>query len=99
VWAPGPYREAFATDNLTIAVVTPMPQRRDQLREWTLRELTGRQQPALADLFLFTAVSPVTTKPLEFFLDRLWYPSQQQDPVRLLNTPEPPAGEVSAAPV
>src|SRR5512144_1412817 len=38
-WAQGPYRTAFDTDNLTIAVVTPTRERRDQLRSWTATSL------------------------------------------------------------
>jgi Replication-relaxation len=52
-WAHGPYKPAFATTTLTVAVVTPSPQRRDQLRLWTLRELELRQQAAYADIFLY----------------------------------------------
>ena len=54
VWAIGPYRKAFATDNLTIAVVCPDVARRDVLAGWTMRELEARGHRELADIFLFT---------------------------------------------
>src|SRR5512144_281576 len=67
-WAQGPYRTAFDTDNLTIAVVTPTRERRDQLRRWTATSLR-RDAMNLSDVFLFTAASPVTTAPAGFFFD------------------------------
>ena len=67
VWANGPYREAFETDNITIAVVTPSVERRDQLRGWTVRELEARGMTQDEGIFLFTCVNPVTL-PRCFFL-------------------------------
>jgi hypothetical protein len=83
-WANGPYRKAFETDNLTVAVVTPSPARRDQLRAWTLAELQKRGAPALADIFLVTAASPSTTQPVSFFFDDLWHLPHQPQSVSLL---------------
>jgi hypothetical protein len=80
-WVQGPYQQAFATDNLTIAVVTPTRERRDQLRHWTHVQLARQDAVHLAELFLLTAVSPVTTSPHRFFFDRLWYLPHQTWPV------------------
>jgi hypothetical protein len=87
VWAQGPYREAFDTDNLTVAVVTVTKTRREQLRDWTLRELLKRKAPELADIFLITAASPVRTPANEFFFGRQWYLPDQAHPVSLLEQP------------
>ena len=43
-----PYREAFETDNLTVAVVTQTQTHRHHLQEWTLRELVKRKAPGTA---------------------------------------------------
>lgn len=88
-WARGPYQDAFATDNLTIAVVTPTRERREQLRAWTCAELRAQDAWQLADLFLLTHQSPVTTPPELYFFDRLWYLPHQFAPVRLIEAPIP----------
>jgi hypothetical protein len=90
VWASGPYREAFKADNLTIAVVCPDARRLAVLTGWTMRELTARGAPELADIFLFTAASPVTAAPGEFFFSPVWWLPHQPQPVGLLE-PLPPA--------
>lgn len=96
VWADGPYRDAFATDNLTIAVVCPDVTRRDVLAGWTMRELKSRGHHNLADIFLFTCESPVLTSPPAFFFGPHWYLPHQADPVPLLDRPSDAAsGEVS----
>ena len=94
VWAHGPYRRAFGTDNLTVAVVVPTDTRRDQLRLWTMRELTTRGAPDLADIFLFTAASPVATPATDFFFGAFWYVPHQAHPVRVLDLPQQRPGEV-----
>ena len=52
--------QAFETDNVTVAVVCPDEQRVAQLIDWTMRELYARGREDYAELFLFTAASPVT---------------------------------------
>jgi Replication-relaxation len=84
-WVDGPYQEAFETDNLTIATVCLTDKRAQQLADWTLRELKGRNLEELADLFLFTAASPVTTKPVDFFFRPLWQSVRSQS-LSLLET-------------
>lgn len=93
LWAVGPYREAFATDNLTIAVVCPDAARRDRLAGWTLRELRTRRFDDLADIFLFTASSPVAECPLLFFFGAHWYLPHVAEPVALLDGPPEPTRE------
>jgi hypothetical protein len=95
LWADGPYREAFATDNLTVAVVCPDATRRDVLREWTCRELTERGCGDVLDIFLFTAETPVGTPPQWFFFGTHWYSPEHLEPVALLDAPpEPDVKEV-----
>jgi len=94
-WAEGPYRRAFETDNLTVAVVVPTTVRRVQLSEWTAQELESIDRGELADIFLFTEASPVTTDPFELFFDLLWYPAGQAYPVSLLD-PLPEAPQTGA---
>jgi Replication-relaxation len=76
------YEQAFAAEELTIAVVTPNPKRRDELRGWTAQELEriGIQ----TDAFLFTAEDPVTTTPHELFFGKCWYLPTDGRPVSLL---------------
>jgi protein involved in plasmid replication-relaxation len=85
-WVNGPYQEAFETDNLTIATVCLTDTRTQQLADWTLKELRGRNLEELADLFLFTAASPVTTAPADLFFAPLWR-SVSNEPLSLLDTP------------
>ncbi|KFF96130.1 hypothetical protein IQ62_38165 [Streptomyces scabiei] len=98
-WAEGPYREAFETDNLTVAVVVPTVARREQLSEWTAQELAGIDRGELADIFLLTEASPVNTDPFEFFFSLLWYPAGQAYAVSLLDAPQTAEEEVSVSPL
>jgi hypothetical protein len=93
LWAQGPYRQAFDTDNLTIAVVTPTTDRRDDLRAWTYHELAQQQSLNLADIFLFTATSPASCTPAQFFFGSIWYLPHEPQPVSLLDPPAPVATE------
>jgi Replication-relaxation len=86
-WAEGPYRDVYETDNLTIAIVCPTEGRRDQLRGWTGRELARRQLHRLGDIFLFTALSPVTTTPFDFFFAAHWFNPDEKPPVAILDLP------------
>ncbi|MFH0521835.1 replication-relaxation family protein [Streptomyces sp. M41] len=86
-WAIGPYQEAFETDNLTVAVVTPTAARREQLSRWTCQELEVAGHPDLAGIFLFTAASPITTPPKQFFFAPLWSPAGGTEPVSMLDAP------------
>lgn len=94
-WAEGPYRSAFEADNLTVAVATPSRQRRDQLADWTWRELQTIGRTDLADIFLLTEASPVTTPPETFFFEPVWHPAGEQHPVSLLDAPEAIEKEVN----
>jgi hypothetical protein len=85
-WVDGSYQEAFETDNLTIATVCLTDSRVQQLSDWTLKELKSRNLEELADLFLFTAASPVTTAPADFFFRPLWQSVGSQS-LSLLETP------------
>jgi hypothetical protein len=84
VWAEGPYRDAFEADYLTIAVVCPDERRVGQLIDWTMRELRDRGTQAYADIFLFTAASPVAA-PERFFVDQLWYQADTGEVVSLVD--------------
>jgi hypothetical protein len=86
-WAEGPYREAFETDNVTIATVCPSDTRVRILIDWTMRELRSRDLEDLADLFLFTAASPVSLPPAEFFFGFSWRSATDPKMLPLINTP------------
>lgn len=88
----GPYQTKFETDNLTVAVVTPTPTRRDELMEWTRRELRERHLTDYAAIFLFTDADPTTLPPTSFFFDRHWRELPAPDPVSIL---DPLTGEVA----
>jgi Replication-relaxation len=89
VWAAGPYLEAFATDNVTVAVVCPDERRVAQLIEWTMRELTVRSAQEDAELFLFTSQSPVASFE-RFFLGQVWYQADTGEVVSLVDFPLEP---------
>jgi hypothetical protein len=94
VWADGPYREAFETDNVTVAVVCPDSSRVGQLIDWTMRELTARSAEEFADLFLFTSYSPVASFE-RFFLGQVWYQADTGEAVSLVDfSPETPESGV-----
>jgi hypothetical protein len=88
-WATGPYMQAFETDNVTVAVVCPDDRRVEQLMEWTMRELVARRSEEYAELFLFTAASPVTTPAEIFFSDQVWVQADTGEAVSLLDFPMP----------
>jgi hypothetical protein len=86
MWAVGPYKEAFETDNLTIAVACPDEKRRDELAGWTLAELTDRRLN-LTDIFLFTAAQPAVVTPREFFFAPCWRSAGSEELLSLLDPP------------
>lgn len=86
-WANGPYKEAFETDNLTIAVVTPSEVRLEQLRHWTMQELVHRSIERLSDIFLFTDASPISTTPTDFYFGKFWLTAHNNNPISLLDFP------------
>jgi hypothetical protein len=88
-WVTGPYRQAFQTDNVTIAVVCSDDRRVGQLMNWTMRELRARRSEENAELFLFTAASPVTTPVETFFSGHIWFQADTGEVVSLLDFPMP----------
>jgi hypothetical protein len=86
-WAEGPYQEAFQTDNLTIATVCPSDDRVETLAGWTLQELQSRSLQDLANLFLFTAASPVSLPPAQFFFGSKWRSAVDPLPSPLITSP------------
>jgi Replication-relaxation len=88
-WATGPYMQAFETDNVTVAVACPDDQRVEQLMDWTMRELIARRGQEYAELFLFTAASPVTTPVQTFVSDQVWFQADTGEAVSLLDFPMP----------
>jgi hypothetical protein len=68
-WAAGPYRAAFATDSLTIAVIAPGDEKRTRtLCHQTEAALDAIGARSYGSLFLFTAQDPATTPPRTFWL-------------------------------
>jgi Replication-relaxation len=88
VWANGPYRDVFETDNITIAVVAPNEVRRDKLRAWTARELASRGRSEDEEIFLFTSADPIAQSPRSFFFDPLWYLPSDKLPLALVDVSE-----------
>lgn len=93
VWAAGPYKQAFETDNLTIAVACPDERRRAVLIDWTMRELREREIDEYGQLFVFTATSPVDASPARFFFGKVWRQADSLDPVSLIDPPASRIGE------
>jgi hypothetical protein len=92
VWANGPYQQAFETDNLTIAVACPHERRRAVLMDWTMRELKARDLEEYAQLFVFTATSPVEATPSRFFFGKVW---READSTRAVNLIDPPTRQTA----
>src|SRR3954468_12523796 len=92
VWAGGPYQEVFETDDLTIAVACPDEGRRMVLLDWTMRELKARGAGEYADLFLFTATSPVEASPSRFFFGKVWRQAGSPKAISLI---EPPGAQTA----
>jgi Replication-relaxation len=68
-WAAGPYRAAFATDSLTIAVIAPGDEKRTRtLWHQTEVALDAIGARSYGSLFLFTAQDPATAPPRTFWL-------------------------------
>jgi hypothetical protein len=93
VWSEGPYQDRFETENLTIAVVCPDERRRAVLLDWTMRELKARHREEFAELFLFTASSPVETSPKRFFFSKVWREAGSVKPISILEPPAQPSQE------
>src|SRR4051794_8364698 len=91
VWSEGPYQDRFETDNLTIAVVCPDERRRAILLDWTMRELKARYAEEFAELFLFTASSPVETSPKRFFFSKVWREAGSFKTIYIFLTPAQPS--------
>ena len=87
MWARGPYKQAFETDNLTIAVVCPDERRCSILVDWTKRELKALEMDEYSQLFLFTAVSPVAVAPGRFFFGQVWAQIDSADAINLIDPP------------
>jgi protein involved in plasmid replication-relaxation len=84
-WANGPYMQAFDTDNITVAVVCPDIHRVGQLIDWTRKELQARETPSFAEVFMFTAASPVTTSAHRFFFDKVWFSAETGEAMSLVD--------------
>jgi hypothetical protein len=83
-FAGKPYREAFGTAFLTIAVVaTPGTRRRDELLRWT-EAVIGSSAPDAADLFRFTDALADELSPHELFFSPVWVRPFERVPRALL---------------
>ncbi len=71
--AAGPYRDAFATDSMTVAVVTTAGARRAEvLRRWTEHELAALGKRHWGELFWFTHTDPAIVEPAALYLGSHW---------------------------
>ncbi|MEO8716196.1 MAG: replication-relaxation family protein [Acetobacteraceae bacterium] len=87
--ADGPYREAFGTDLLTVAMVaTPGQGRADELLRWIAAELTSLHRPDATALFLVTAVDAATVNPAILYCGPVWRRCDQETPVPLIEETE-----------
>jgi Replication-relaxation len=69
----GPYREAFAADSMTVAVVTTGGERRQAaLLRWTETALTRRGKGHWGELFWFAHADPAATDPAALYLGPRW---------------------------
>jgi hypothetical protein len=99
--AAGPYRDAFAADSMTVAVIATTGARRvAELVRWTEAELTARGKPAWGELFWLTGAVPAATDPAALFLGARWVrpfdpvPRPLLDPAALAAPPgNLPAGD------
>lgn len=94
-WVLGPYRQAFQSDNVIVAVACPDVRRRKTLANWTKDELDGRGLDKLFNTFLFSNTSPLAVPPAELFFGPVWFFPHQQEPLSLLDPPATQEGRVS----
>lgn len=86
-YACGPYQAAFATDSITIAVLTVAGHERlHNLVRWTEEELTATNNQDLGVGFLFAALVPAVVPPRRLFLDGVWQMPYTTLPHALIET-------------
>jgi len=87
--ADGPYREAFGTDLLTVAIVaTPGEGRAEELLWWIVAELATLRRQDAADLFLVTSVDAASVDPATLYCGPVWRRCDQEAPVPLIEDAE-----------
>jgi len=87
--ADGPYREAFGTDLLTVAIVaTPGEGRAEELLRWIAAELASLRRQDAADLFFVTAVDAASVDPATLYCGPVWRRCDQEAPVPLIEDAE-----------
>jgi len=85
----GPYREAFGTDLLTVAIVaTPGEGRAEELLRWIAAALATLRRQDTADLFLVTAVDVAAVDPATLYCGPVWRRCDQEAPVPLIEGTE-----------
>jgi Replication-relaxation len=85
-WIDSPGSAALLPgEYVTVMVVTPIPQRREQLRRWTARELTTRGLTQHAGMFALSSASPVALTPQAFFMGEHWHPPSIGTPDSLID--------------
>lgn len=83
--ADGTYREAFATDLLTVAIVaTPGEGRANELLRWIAAELVALHREEQAELFLVTAVDAASADPATLYCGPMWRRCDRETPVPLI---------------
>jgi hypothetical protein len=86
----GPLLTAFGVSSLTVAIVTPLGERRRaQLHEWTEGVLTETGTERFADLFRFIGADAPNVSPRDLFTAPVWSRPFGREPVPLL---EPKGG-------
>ena len=85
IWAQGPYRSAFQTESLTIAIIVPGDERRARsLCRQTAAALDGLGLRQLGSLFVFTGQDPAAIPPARFWLAPLCVQPFVDQPVALI---------------
>ena len=79
------YRDFFHTESMTLAFATTAgDKRRGLLRSWVEEELASLGARSLAEVFLFTCLSPAPD-PVALFLSPCWVMPYQKQPLALLD--------------
>ena len=89
VWAASlDSRSLLSSPYVTIMVATPSSRRREQLRQWTARELQAQNLfHDHAAIFAITSLSPVDASPVAFFGGEHWHPPYIGSPDSLIDLP------------
>ncbi len=94
--AAGPYRDTFAADSITVAVIVTTGARRVAvLRRWTEQELERLGKTHWGELFWFAHADPAQTDPAALYLGACWMQPFDPEPRPLIAIAEGDMDRVS----